>query len=119
LRFGNDVQIDSLIEANAEEGSLTIEPMLLIPFVENAFKHSVGTREQPKIGIHLSAKEGWMQFEVRNTFDETVTAGKEENSGLGLNNVRTRLGLLYPKNHTLTIRKEGNWFHIVLTLKLI
>jgi two-component system LytT family sensor kinase len=118
LRFGNDVRIDSRIDAGPLGDTCTIEPMLLIPFVENAFKHGVGTTEQPKIDIHLFVKDGWMHFEVSNTYDETVSAGKEENTGLGLNNVRTRLTLLYPKEHTLQIRKVDNWFHIVLTLNL-
>lgn len=119
LRFGSDVLIDSRIDAGPQGDICTIEPMLLIPFVENAFKHGVGTTEQPKIVIHLSTKDGWMQFEVSNTYDETVSAGKEEHTGLGLNNVRTRLTLLYPKEHTLVIRKENNWFNIVLTLNLL
>ena len=119
LRFGTDVQVESRIDAELPGEQYTIEPMLLIPFVENAFKHGVGARELPRIDMRLSVREGWMHFEVRNTFDETFTAGREENTGLGLNNVRTRLDLLYPKDHTLIVRKEDNWFHIVLTLKLI
>jgi LytS/YehU family sensor histidine kinase len=119
LRFGNDIAVNSRIEEDQWTGSYTIEPMLLIPFVENAFKHGAGTSEQPQIGIDLSVKEGWMHFVVRNTYDEMVSAGKEENTGLGLNNVRTRLTLLYPKDHTLNIRKERDWFHIILNLKLI
>jgi len=125
LRFGNDVKITADIEPEQKPETagiaqlLVIEPMLLIPFVENAFKHGITTAGQPEISIRLTVKEGWMHFEVSNTFEEGVTAGKEEHTGLGLNNVRTRLELLYPDDHTLTIRKEANWFHIVLTLKLI
>ncbi|HLZ86664.1 MAG TPA: histidine kinase [Puia sp.] len=119
LRFGNDVVVESRIDAGEWGEQSAIEPMLLIPFVENAFKHGVGALERPHICIRLSVKEGWMHFEVRNSFDPADTAGKEERSGLGLNNVRTRLDLLYPRDHTLVVREEGNWFHIVLTLKLI
>ncbi|HEY4112127.1 sensor histidine kinase [Puia sp.] len=119
LRFGSDVLVDSQIATGPEVERSNIEPMLLIPFVENAFKHGVATTGQPQILIRLWVKEGSMHFEVSNTFEEGMTAGKEEHSGLGLNNVRTRLDLLYPKEHTLTIRKEANWFHIVLKLQLI
>ena len=119
LRFGNDVEVESEIDAGPRAEQYVIEPMLLIPFVENAFKHGVGAVERPRINIHLTLKGDLMVFEVRNTFDETFSAGAEEHTGLGLNNVRTRLGLLYPKDHTLLVSKEGNWFHIVLTLKLI
>jgi sensor histidine kinase YesM len=119
LRFGNDVAVESRIDPGSKAEEYIIESMLLIPFVENAFKHGVGAVEHPRIAISLDVKDGCMHFEVGNTYDVSFSAGPEEHSGLGLNNVRTRLDLLYPKDHTLAIRKEGNWFQIVLTLKLI
>lgn len=119
LRFGNDVHVESSIDTGPPDNPHVIEPMLLIPFVENAFKHGVGAVERPQIIIRLDVKDGWMHFEVRNTYDETMPAGKEEQSGLGLNNVRTRLKLLYPEDHTLTVHGEQQWFQIILTLKLI
>jgi len=119
MRFGDDVSLDVAIEPIATDGAWVIEPMLLIPFVENAFKHGVGAVEQPQIIVRLDVKDGYMHFEVQNTYDETMSAGKEESSGLGLNNVRTRLELLYPRDHTLAVRREKHWFQIVLTLKLI
>ncbi|HXB07547.1 MAG TPA: histidine kinase [Puia sp.] len=119
LRFGNDVAVECEIDAGPQAEQYIIEPMLLIPFVENAFKHGVGAVDRPQIEMRLAVREGRMRFEVRNSFDESFSAGQEEHTGLGLNNVRTRLELLYPKNHHLDIRKEDNWFHIVLTLKLI
>jgi sensor histidine kinase YesM len=119
LRFGNDVGIECSIGALPADSTYVIEPMILIPFVENAFKHGVGAVEHPQIIVGLDVKEGWMHFEVRNTYDETMSAGKEENTGLGLNNVRTRLQLLYPGDHTLAVSKGQQWFEIILTLKLI
>jgi sensor histidine kinase YesM len=119
LRFGNDVNVESSIDAGPPDSAYIIEPMLLIPFVENAFKHGVGAVEQPQIIVRLGVKDGWMHFEVRNTYDETMPAGREENTGLGLNNVQTRLKLLYPDDHTLVIHREQQWFQIVLTLRLI
>lgn len=120
LRFGSDVAVTSRIEIGDQDRSHTIEPMLLIPFVENAFKHGVGAIEAPRIDMQLRVDKEWMHFEVQNTkFDPGPSADKEENSGLGLNNVRTRLQLLYPDHHTLTIRNQDKLFHIILTLKLI
>lgn len=119
LRFGNDVSVECSIDAGPPDSPYIIEPMLLIPFVENAFKHGVGAVERPQIIVRLDVKDGWMHFEVRNTYDETMSAGREENTGLGLNNVQTRLKLLYPDDHTLVVRREQQWFQIVLTLKLI
>lgn len=120
LRFGNDIAISNNIEVSESDRGLTIEPMLLIPFVENAFKHGVGHSGEPRIDIRLSVNREWMRFEVGNTvFDPAGRGGKEEPSGLGLNNVVTRLKLLYPDHHTLTIRHEDHLFHITLTLQLI
>ena len=120
LRFGSDVAVTSHIEIGDQDRSHTIEPMLLIPFVENAFKHGVGAIGEPRIDMKLRVDKEWMYFEVQNTmFDPGPAGSKEENSGLGLNNVRTRLQLLYRDHHTLTIRNEGNLFHIILSLKLI
>ena len=120
LRFGNDIAISNSIGVSGGDRSLTIEPMLLIPFVENAFKHGVGHSGEPRIDIRLSMDRQWMRFEVENTvFDPAGPGGKEEHSGLGLNNVVTRLKLLYPDHHTLMIRKDDHLFHITLTLQLI
>jgi two-component system, LytTR family, sensor kinase len=120
LRFGNDIDISSAIVAGEQDRTCVIEPMLLIPFVENAFKHGVSFHDRPRINIRLSIKQGWMNFEVVNTTGEGVLYGdKEEGSGLGLNNVVSRLNLLYQGLHTLNIRHENNLFHIHLSLKLV
>ncbi|HEX3933167.1 MAG TPA: histidine kinase [Puia sp.] len=120
LRFGSDVAVTSAIEVSEGDRTHTIEPMLLIPFVENAFKHGVGYLEAPRIDMQLRVDKNRMYFEVQNTTaDPDGSGGNDENSGLGLNNVVTRLRLLYPDHHTLTIRNEGNLFHIILTLQLI
>jgi LytS/YehU family sensor histidine kinase len=119
LRFGNDVQVNSRIELDDEGDQYTIEPMLLIPFVENAFKHGVGYNEQPQIDIELSVYKGVMIFEVQNKFENEPAASKDENSGIGLINVRSRLNLLYHEGYTLVINDQNNLFHITLTLKLV
>ena len=120
LRFGSDVAVTSAIEVGERDLTHTIEPMLLIPFVENAFKHGVGYLEAPRIDMQLRVDKNRMHFEVQNTTADTdASDGNDENSGLGLNNVVTRLRLLYPDHHTLTIRNEENLFHIILTLQLI
>lgn len=119
LRFGNDVQIDSNITFQSEDGAYMIEPMLLIPFVENAFKHGVGYIQDPQIHIKLSLVHGVMTFEVWNKFDREQDTNKDENSGIGLPNVQYRLNLLYPGKHSLVIQDDNNCFHITLTLELV
>jgi two-component system LytT family sensor kinase len=119
LRFGRDVNIVCNIELSHEETNYSIEPMLLIPFVENAFKHGTGYVDQPVIDINLTAREGVLVFKVKNKFDQEADTSKDETSGIGLSNVRSRLILLYPDRHDLVIRTDKSLFSINLTLKLL
>jgi len=119
LRFGDDVKIAFDISLSNEETNYSIEPMLLIPFVENAFKHGAGYVDQPAIDISLTAKQGVLVFRVKNKFDQETDTSKDKTSGIGLSNVRSRLKLLYPGRHDLVIHAEKNLFSIDLTLKLL
>lgn len=118
LRFGSEVIVNCVMEMDEEAGSHTIEPMLLIPFVENAFKHGVNYRLYPRIDVHLSVKRGQLAFDVKNRFDDEDAANRDENSGIGLANVRSRLELLYKDKHSLKVSDGENLFHITLTLTL-
>jgi two-component system LytT family sensor kinase len=96
-----------------------IEPLLLIPFVENSFKHLSNYTDGRlnEVSIDLSKKNGEMKFEVRNT-----TEGKQQEQntggGIGLANVKRRLELLYPQKHELKIEENNGWFHIQLAMKI-
>ena len=90
------VKVD--FESNIENTSLLIEPMLLIPFVENAFKHGTGMIKEPTIDIKLETKNEGIYFEVRNVKSPTQQSdSKDSSSGIGLANVKRRLDLLYKK----------------------
>jgi sensor histidine kinase YesM len=115
-RFGKNVRINALFE-EIEKGN-SIEPMLLIPFVENAFKHGTGMIADACIDIHLLVEEGKLIFSVRNRYNDQVQETRDKTSGIGLNNVRRRLNLLYHKNHSLTIEKKEGWFTVNLHLNL-
>ncbi|WP_208420147.1 sensor histidine kinase [Paraflavitalea devenefica] len=119
LRFGRDVNIISNIELLPEEKNFPIEPMLLIPFVENAFKHGTGYEDRPEIDINLTVKQGVLVFQVKNKFDWETDTSKDESPGIGLSNVRSRLTLLYPGRHNLVIQTNNSLFSIHLTLKLL
>lgn len=95
----------------------TIEPMLLIPFIENAFKHGTGYMEHPQIDIHLSVTDGLLYFTVRNRFNVEQET-KDATSGIGLTNVKRRLNLLYGNEYDLWITKKGDWFLVSLQLNL-
>jgi len=115
-RFGKNVAVHVCFkEIN---GNHSIEPMLLIPFVENAFKHGTGLIENAVIDIELKAKNNILHFTVRNKYNEKTDEVKDKTSGIGLTNVERRLNLLYAKNHTLLITKKDDWFTVSLQLNL-
>ena len=118
LRFGNEVKIDCSIVLGNEGNAYTIEPMLLIPFIENAFKHGAVFNEQPGISIKLSVVNGTMTFEVSNSYEHTSLDSKDEASGIGISNVKSRLNLLYKGKYNLVIHDGNNIFRIILILKL-
>jgi len=117
LRFGHDVAIKTNISIGEDGAGYTIEPMLLIPFVENAFKHGMSI-DEPLIEINLGIERGRLEFDVKNKYDDTGKEGKDESSGIGLENVQSRLALLYSNEHALTIQKENNLFHVHLIIQL-
>lgn len=97
-----------------------IAPMLMLPFVENAFKHGVSALESSQIyiGIHQYGSE--LQIEVRNSRFPDKRPSFDESSGIGLANTRRRLDLLYPGQHTLLVTEQtpDNEYQVLLTLHL-
>ena len=109
------------IEANIEQPLLPVQiaPMLLIPFVENAFKHGISFREPSHIKVALEVKEQVLNFDVYNSKHPRPESDPEKDkSGIGLNNVKQRLALTYPGKHELIIRETGKEFFVHLTIKL-
>jgi sensor histidine kinase YesM len=113
-RFGTDILLN--IDIPGEVPDRYIEPMLLIPLVENAFKHGCRVIDHPEISISLSLTHRELSMSVQNKYVATSSfIGK--NSGIGLNNLRRRLNLLYPKRHALSIDTAENWFNVLFTLE--
>ncbi|RXK50729.1 sensor histidine kinase [Aquirufa rosea] len=116
MRFEDDVKIE--FEQVGTLLNSVIEPMLLIPFVENAFKHGVGFVVDPIIKIRFVVEEGILNFQVENKKGDRDPMVKDESSGIGLKNVRRRLELLYTGRHVLEIQDLERDFKVVLRLKL-
>ncbi|MDO1513729.1 histidine kinase [Maribacter confluentis] len=114
-RFGKRVKITFI--ANLDQEWYLIEPMLLIPFVENAFKHGTGNIKEPVIEISLKTNESELFFEVRNKFLENDIS-KDTVSGIGLSNVRRRLELLYGERYQLEFNKTSPLYEAKLKLIL-
>jgi sensor histidine kinase YesM len=95
-----------------------IDPMLLIPFVENAFKHGTGFIENPQIDIVLAAENNILYFSVSNKYDPSSRQIKDKASGIGLVNVRRRLDLLHPGKYKLDISEDNSQFTVSLKINL-
>ncbi|GGB15529.1 sensor histidine kinase [Puia dinghuensis] len=109
------LQLDFTVTGQPE--GKTIAPLLLIPFVENAFKHGINP-EQPsaiRIRIDIGEKELRLAVTNRKVAPKLLPTGP---AGLGINNTRQRLGILYPAQYTLSIEDNADDFHVLLTLHL-
>lgn len=116
-RFGKNLLVKTNVEIR--DNNYEIEPMLLIPFVENAFKHGTGMIEEPTIVVDLKASNKQVHFSVQNKTSAAATEEvKDKTSGIGLSNVKRRLNLLYGNRHTLDIKNENGWFVTSLHLNL-
>jgi two-component system LytT family sensor kinase len=92
--------------------------MLLIPFVENAFKHGTGIILAPEIQIRLEYKDNSLLFRVKNKYLPNNGGSKDNSGGIGLANVQRRLNLLYPDRHLLDIHIADGWYTATLNIDL-
>ena len=115
LAEGDPVQITFTKEGEMNDHQ--IAPLLLIPFVENAFKHGVRFYLPSTVDIHLRADPQQLIFEIVNTIQSTDRQSADKDNNLGLTNVRKRLLLNYPDRHQLDVVQDEAFFTIRLTLK--
>lgn len=112
LRFGKAVHV--YMEEQGQPDGKKIAPLILIPFIENAFKYGVNAEKESDIFIEIDVQEDKLKMLVKN---RKVTVSAIESSGLGIANTRNRLQLLYPSNHELII-DDGETFSVSLLLQL-
>lgn len=115
-RFGKNVTVK--VDMPKTDQPYEIEPMLLIPFVENAFKHGTGMIDNAEINIVLKTEKDKLSFSVQNKYDPASAEIRDKTSGIGLANVKRRLNLLYGQRHKLMIHPKDNWFTVSLQLNL-
>ncbi|MEO0898568.1 MAG: histidine kinase [Bacteroidota bacterium] len=96
-----------------------IAPLILIVFIENAFKHSQASQSSNiQIDINIDMEEdGWLRFFCANSYDKESNTDNLD-KGIGLANVKKRLELLYPDTHNLEITDKNGLFEVALTLKM-
>jgi LytS/YehU family sensor histidine kinase len=119
IRIGEKLILETNIQ-RTDTGDIKIAPMLLIVFIENAFKHSKNTLLQEiyiKIDLHID--DGKLIFVVRNSCsDKPIEENDEEESGIGLAVTLKRLELLYPGNYSLHKIQENGFYEVTLQLQL-
>lgn len=111
MRFNDTLNVD--FNYNIEDENMSIAPMLLLPFVENSFKHGHLNHGVLDIKINLFAQGQQLDFSVINTYCKS----QNTNSGIGLINIKKRLELLYQDNYTLQITEQKDYFKVKLQLK--
>ncbi len=110
MRFQNGLQMQ--ITKNIENKNLCVAPMLLLPFVENAFKHGKRINNILHIQITIESKDENIAFTIKNDAKRT----KKEGNGIGLENLRKRLIMHYENKHTLAIKRDENTFEAKLKI---
>ncbi len=116
LRYGN--RLDVAFSISGDTRKLAIAPLLLLPFIENSFKHSTSKQlDQCWINIHVHTQDEQLIFQVINSRPEKHADG-EHGGGIGLQNVRKRLALLYPGVHELKITEENEMYSTKVVIML-
>ncbi|RPG28487.1 MAG: histidine kinase [Muricauda sp. TMED12] len=115
-------KLEAVMTFDIEDHGKVIAPLLMMPFVENAFKYSSSLRGKGhKIIIKVSLKQGQFNFYCSNPFGDLNTAGMDhqwQNSGIGITNTKRRLETMYPNRHNLIIRNNLDNFIVDLTITL-
>lgn len=115
LRLDKSVNLEYLVADDLPQ--LRIAPMLLIPFIENAFKHGVNSEQKSRIKIAIAVDKSEFQLTAMNT-KVVVQQETSERSGLGIQNTRHRLELIYPSKHLLVITDSEKEFSVSLHIDL-
>jgi two-component system, LytTR family, sensor kinase len=114
LRYGDRLTVDFHINGNPE--NIRIAPLLLLPLVENSFKHGISkSRGNQQLTIKLEIAEKNVEFYIENTVP--IQTKKETVSGIGLPNLQKRLALQYKDKHSLEIRDDGTKYLALLKIE--
>ncbi|MCH7411963.1 histidine kinase [Belliella sp. R4-6] len=119
LRLKDQENVEIVFSHSEENCPGQIAPMLLIPFVENAFKHGISFQKKSWIKISLRCLDGSVHLDVNNSIHRSNEEDPErKSSGIGLENVKQRLNILYPEKHDLIVRENDLEYFVHLSIKL-
>ena len=117
LRYAKEDDIQISFDVSGDLSDYMIPPMLLIPFVENAFKHGVDMNHTSYIEVQLTVEDQLLLFNIKNSNFKKEQLKRTDESGIGLENVKRRLELLYPDRYRLDIQDDRDMFHVLLELQ--
>jgi two-component system LytT family sensor kinase len=120
LRQEHNIELTMQID-DWHSGNLTIAPFILMPFIENAFKHVSKRKDKSNwIRMNLRFNKHELLFDISNSIsiENNTSPGFMNYSGIGLKNVKRRLELIYPGKHELTIQQDDDQFRVKLRLNL-
>lgn len=117
LRYGD--RLDMSVSISGETESYQIAPLLLLPFLENTFKHGTSKLiDQCWLSLDISVQKSWMQFKLVNSVEPNIKEIKKKTGGLGLQNVKRRLELLYNEKHHFETILQDEVFIVNLDINL-
>lgn len=116
LRHDDDDELIVNFEKKGDFSSVQIAPMILLPFIENAFKHGFSLNENSIIDLFLEVRDARVCFRAKNKAFKQHTFS-DTSSGIGLENVTRRLHLIYPDRHQLNIIRENGTFMVELIIE--
>lgn len=116
LRLSPRVELQ--IDFPKEFPDFTIPPLLFVPFVENAFKHGVSSRDRSFINIQMKIDDDRIHFYSENSIGKVSQPDDLQHSGIGLENVKKRLNLLFPEQHELKIEQHEEIFSVKLSIEI-
>jgi hypothetical protein len=116
LRMSDKVKLSVTFPEKYEDKN--IAPLLFVPFIENSFKHGISYREKSFINISIEVNNKSIIFKCVNSLQKGKENNGKEHNGIGLENVRKRLNLIFPNSHDLKISKSENEFEILLEIRL-
>jgi len=114
-RYGDNIEISLNVEGDVQNKQ--IAPLLLLPFLENAFKHGTSEQlEKPWLSMDVIVKDHKLKCKIVNSKNEFVALSEK---GIGIDNIKKRLSFLYPDKHELKIKDEGDFFVVSLLIELM
>jgi len=117
-RLATDISCNIKCNIKGNWQGYQIAPMILIPFIENVFKHGIRLEEKSGVDINLNFQSGLLILETMNTLKNFKDFKDISNSGIGLDNVKKRLKIIYPNRHKLEIETTNRIYHSRLELEL-